>query len=378
MVLRTSSVHGAMLLGEQTRHEHPMANAKPCTSSRGKGVLLTNAVPDQQTAWTKARSDVRKLLQDDGYFAVPLPAMSNIGGWAWLAATLHRRLQTGDHLLIEYPFGGRKRLYPIVGLARALGVPLFGLVHDLDSLRYPDSQSWRELAILRLFDGLVSLNASMTKWLRDGGVRRRIVDLTLWDYLCQTPERAWHEDTLTVPLKVACCSNLSWGKAGYIYDPNLADLPGVSLDLYGAFFERNRADPRLHYRGCFDADAPYLQDHYHFGLVWDGTAINRCEGAYGNYMRYNNPHKLSLYIALGLPVIVWREAAAAEIVRRFDIGVTVRDLREIGEIAARVDPAHYQRMVRNLQPLTADVRRGAFLRDAVSRLCDTTGKTKVA
>jgi hypothetical protein len=43
-----------------------------------------------------------------------------------------------------------------------------------------------------------------------------------------------------------------------------------------------------------------------------------------------------------------------------------------------VDPAHYQRMVRNLQPLTADVRRGAFLRDAVSRLCDATGETKAA
>ena len=46
-----------------------------------------------------------------------------------------------------------------------------------------------------------------------------------------------------------------------------------------------------------------------FGLVWDGISVETCAGVYGEYLKVNNPHKTSLYLASGIPVIIWKEAA---------------------------------------------------------------------
>jgi hypothetical protein len=335
-------------------------------------VLLTTPFPDQKTAWTKARMDVQQLLRGSGYQVLEVPVGTSASDWLRLYRGLRERLDGGKgHMLIEYPFDQRKRLYGLLALGRLLGARLYGLIHDLDSLRFADSTKEREIAILRLFDGMVSHNPTMTQWLRENGIpaHKRIADLNLFDYLCETPGTACNEQAMGTPLKVACAGNLSWGKARYIYDPRLTTLPGVQLDLYGAFFEPQRVTGgTLRYRGVFDPARPALEDRYHFGLIWDGTAVDQCEGSYGQYMRYNNPHKLSLYVALGLPVVVWREAAIADFVQRCGIGVTVRDLRELGEIPRRVNTADYRRMVGNMAPLTDAVRRGDFLHDAMVRL----------
>ena len=63
-------------------------------------------------------------------------------------------------------------------------------------------------------------------------------------------------------------------------------------------------------------------------------------------MRFNNPHKLSLYVALGLPVIVWREAAIAEFVLKQGIGITVSDLLELNDISTKVSTEGYRRWPR--------------------------------
>lgn len=49
----------------------------------------------------------------------------------------------------------------------------------------------------------------------------------------------------------------------------------------------------------------------HLQGVWDGDSVDTCAGNTGAYLRYNNPHKTSLYLACGMPVIVWKEAAIA-------------------------------------------------------------------
>ena len=41
-----------------------------------------------------------------------------------------------------------------------------------------------------------------------------------------------------------------------------------------------------------------------FGLVWDGDSSKTCSGVFGEYLRYNNSHKASLYLASGFPIIV--------------------------------------------------------------------------
>ena len=349
--------------------DRPGLGAVHGVAAAERKILLTTPVPNQKTAWTKARLDVLHLLRDAGYSVLAVPTRTHPRAWLELLRQLRHELGEGGHLLIEYPFVQRKRLYLLAAMARLAGARFYVLLHDLDSLRFRDSPREREIAVLRLFDGIVSHNPVMTEWLREGGIRARVADLNLFDYRCGPPGGPWHEDAIGTPLKVACCGNMSWHKAGYIYDPWLSSLHDVELDLYGAFFEPERMpSQRLQYCGVFDPDAPALRRRYHFGLVWDGTGVDQCEGSYGNYMRFNNPHKLSLYVALGLPVIVWRESAVARFVERCGIGVTVQDLRELGAIAQRVGTPEYQAMVRNIAPLAQAVRRGDFLYDALIRL----------
>jgi hypothetical protein len=330
-------------------------------------VLITTPVPDEKTAWTKGRMDVMQILRQEGYAVVQLPAGASPTEWFRLASSLNAKLGKDDHILIEYPMPQRKRTYFLYLFSLLRRVKLYALIHDLNSIRY-DSPQGREVAILRLFDGLISHNPSMTRWLRDGGLSNKIVELQLFDY-CTGAAEVWHEGDISLPLQIVCASNLSYDKARYIYDPQLGQLPNVELSLYGAYFEPERmpATP-MQYMGAFDPDTPFLNGRYHFGLIWDGTGVERCEGSYGQYMRFNSPHKLSLYAALGMPVIVWREAAVADFVLKQGIGVTVANLLELGDIFTKVSTESYRQMAQNMVALSCKVKRGEILRDALRQL----------
>ncbi len=345
--------------------------AATLATGAANAVLVTTPVPRQRTAWTKARRDVMHLTQGLGYGVLPLPERLRVDEWCGFLAALHRRVRPGGRVLVEYPFDQRRRLYPLVAYCRWRGLRLQGLIHDLDALRF-DAPVRRETAILELFDGLISHNAAMTIWLRKSGVTRPIAELGLFDYLTEGDEGwpLWHAEHLERPLRVVAAGNLSRAKARYLYDPRWAEVTEVEVSLFGAFFEPAglpAASP-LKLRGSFAPDLPALDGRYHFGLVWDGDSLAGGEGRYGRYLRFNNPHKLSLYAALGLPVVVWEEAAVARFVREREIGVTVRDLRELGQLAGRVYGQDYRRMVRHMSALRGAVRRGEFLRDALDEL----------
>lgn len=331
-------------------------------------VLVTTCVPDQRTAWTKARRDVMHLARAMGYGVFPMPEGLGLLDWGLFLSALGRRLPAGAVVLVEYPFDQRRRLFPLVAFCRLRRIRLLGLIHDLDALRM-DSPPAREATILKLFDGLVSHNPSMTAWLHERGITCAIAELGMFDYLTQG-EEAWCAQDMQGPVRIACAANLSASKAGYVYDPRLSEVQGVEFSLFGAFFEPERLPPGspVRFHGVFDPDTPALDGRYHFGLVWDGEDITRCDGRYGRYLRFNNPHKLSLYAALGLPVVVWKEAAVARLVREQAVGVAVGDLRELGSLSQTVSTRDYRRMAVNMAVMRRAVTGGAFLRRALDEL----------
>ena len=64
-----------------------------------------------------------------------------------------------------------------------------------------------------------------------------------------------------------------------------------------------------------------------FGLVWDGMSSETCKGSFGEYLRINNPHKTSLYLASGIPVIIWSKAALAEFIEKNKCGIRHERIR---------------------------------------------------
>jgi hypothetical protein len=208
----------------------------------------------------------------------------------------------------------------------------------------------------------------MTHWLRERGYKKPIVNLGVFDY-CLKDDRNFNEAQVSGKLKVLYAGNLSYSKATYIYDKKLGKLDGFQLCVYGQHFEKDRINgSRVSYKGVFNPDAPNLPENYHFGLIWEGESIETCTGQYGQYIKFNNPHKFSLYLSLGLPVIVWKEAAIANFVKENNIGFTIGSFEELEKISETVSQDDYKKYLANISDVSRKVRQGFFLGTAIKQL----------
>ena len=118
------------------------------------------------------------------------------------------------------------------------------------------------------------------------------------------------------------------------------------------------------YKGMLPSDEiPYLMEG-DYGLVWDGDTISTCSSLLGEYLRYNNPHKLSLCVAAGKPIITWKEAAIADFINKNKIGITVSSLEELNNMDLS---KNYDIMRKNVLKLKKDVGEGKYLERAIEK-----------
>jgi hypothetical protein len=330
-------------------------------------IFLTTDILQEKTAASKARVDVLDILKKNGYQPVYLPKKKNftyvIGLWKELSAISKGK----THVVVEYPFWMKRRMYTIKLLCMLKGIRLYGIIHDVAALRL-HTAARPEISFFNLFDGLVSHNASMSKWLRENGYRKKIVNLDVFDY-CLENDKEFAEDKVNGKLKVLYAGNLAYNKATFVYDKGLKDTGNVELCLYGQFFEKERLNgSMINYKGVFNPNLPDLQERYHFGLIWEGTSIDTCAGEMGEYTKFNNPHKFSLYLSLGLPVIVWEGAAIASYVKANNIGFTIGNFKELKSIAENMNTEKYQEYRRNVAGVSGKVKKGYFLTTAINEL----------
>ena len=104
-----------------------------------------------------------------------------------------------------------------------------------------------------------------------------------------------------------------------------------------------------------------------FGLVWDGDSSDTCSGMYGEYLKINNPHKASLYLASNFPIIVWRQSALADFVRNNNCGILVNSLFEILESLESMSEDEYQELVKNSKRIGEKIRQGYYLKAALEK-----------
>ena len=86
----------------------------------------------------------------------------------------------------------------------------------------------------------------------------------------------------------------------------------------------------------------------------------------GDYIAYNNPHKLSLYLAACLPVIVPKKAALADWVTGQGLGIAIDNLYELEEKLAEVSPEQYSRMLLNASAVSSKLKQGFYFNYALS------------
>lgn len=119
---------------------------------------------------------------------------------------------------------------------------------------------------------------------------------------------------------IAIAGNLSPEKCSYIYK-FIENNPELKINLYGVGYKGRSEYSNAEYHGSFSPEELPSKLDSAYGLVWDGPEITSCSGDFGKYLRFNNPHKLSLYMAAGIPVVTWKQAAIADFVEKHQVGL---------------------------------------------------------
>ena len=240
------------------------------------------------------------------------------------------------------------------------------LSHDIESIRLDDSKRRKNELKLNRASCIISHNKKYTEVLREIGIKVPIVELGVFDYLLDSATRVLPREKMEK--KVSFIGNLD--KAAFLEDwLNLdrsyqIELIGNCNESYKKVIKNKR---NSYYGGVFSpGEVPYKITGS-FGLVWDGYSIESCElgGRLGKYLKYNNPHKFSLYIASNTPVIVWEDSALASFVKENGIGVTVKSLNDIDLILSNITEDDYVRMQKNISPIQEKIVSGGFLKEAV-------------
>ena len=105
-----------------------------------------------------------------------------------------------------------------------------------------------------------------------------------------------------------------------------------------------------------------------WGLVWDGPSVDCNTGIAGMYQRINSPHKASMYIVSGMPIIASSDAAIASIIKEYRLGILVNSLHELYSELSKVSEKEYREMLDNVKAYSNRLRAGHNILSALSQL----------
>ena len=334
-----------------------------------------------KNAGNKARNDVEEIVKREGYQALVL-SVDNWYEMSILKAQLHKskafgraldQLQQGDELLIQFPMLHHSFFTThLIKKIQKRGIKVYLLIHDLEVLRNGNLKSialrhkirmhFQESSYLNIPDGIIAHNPTMKSVLVDKGIAAdKIVSLGIFDYLIPN----FQEKTgFTKNQPIIVAGNLTQEKAGYLYS-----LPAEpAYNLYGVGFDESRALENENYFGSFLPDELPAALEGGFGLVWDGDSAETCSGDCGEYLRYNNSHKASLYLASGFPLVVWKQSALSHFVLENGCGIAVDSLQDLKATIDNLSDIDYQDLVENTKRVGKGIRDGHYLLTALNNL----------
>ena len=327
-------------------------------------IILCESADKQKYNAAKARKDVLKIAKDCGYRHItlfhngnskPFVALEIVKGCISTIAKAKR----GDTILIQYPYSPmllNQMLFGVLRLGKKLkGYKVSILIHDLNGLRSNDRDLLqKELKMMRGCN-IIYHNESM----RDECEKTRHAEsfqiLGLFDYLYsgETCKREYSDKPV-----IMIAGNLSPHISGFLYQipPDLK----VQFKIFGPNYA-GVTTHNIEYCGKYPAEELIKHLDGQFGLIWYGNSCNTCDGNIGDYLPYVNPHKFSLYLAAGVPVIVWNKSALAEFVVTKNIGLAVESIPELKEKLLNIDERQYQTMSQNILTMRKDVVEGKYL-----------------
>lgn len=342
-----------------------------------------------RTAGIKARDDIADILRarEAAEIKVEIDATPRKKGNALRHISAHfsvaalweksfSDLRRNDILLIQLPVVNHSVFFAN-GLKKVKrrGVKIILLLHDIEMLRvyFKKNKKLRtklrirmeETSILRISDAIIVHNDKMKDALSKLGFdRRKMHSIEIFDYLISEDKTGQEYRKIRKDGNVIIAGNLRRHKAGYAY--YLPDCCG--FNLYGVGYENGSKADNINYFGSFDSEKLPSVLEGSFGLVWDGERTDTCSGAYGEYLRLNNPHKASLYLASGIPVAIWEKAALADFVKAHNCGIVLSSLEELKDKRDGLSEEQYTRMRKNAELIGSRLKDGYFTKKVLDEI----------
>lgn len=345
-------------------------------TSKIKKFQIWECLNDTNTAGSKAPMDIKQIFGRNGYQVIEIhPHIGTESDWSYRRNVqdwkkCYELIPQNSILLLQHPFWQvqKERNATLQKLKSEKNVRVISMVHDVEKLRgiFLSDYMRKEYAfMLQIADILIVHNAKMKEAiLKDGVEEGKIVTLDIFDYLSDKTD----SNTKAFEKSISIAGNLDAVKCPYI--EKMQELEPLKVHLYGPNYTNITQDNdtgNITYHGSFPANMVQEQLKGGFGLVWDGNRIDTCAGGTGEYLRYNNPHKLSLYLAAGLPVIIWNEAAEAEFVKQKGVGITVASLYEAKEILEDMTEEQYTQYLVSVQKIADTIKAGRYTETAIRK-----------
>lgn len=341
----------------------------------------------KKTAGFKARDDSEVIFERAGMKSINIVSNSveRQKGTVFSKILTHIRvkknwqnklkgLKAGDILFVQFPVVDHSLfMYKVFRKLVKRNVDVILLIHDLEllrwSLRSDSSKKTKfrlqreETSILDCATKVIVHNNKMRDYLSELGIKKdKMVNLEIFDYLHDNFDVSEKQKSYSKNGPVVIAGNLREYKAGYAY--HLPD--NYPFNLYGIDYT-GTVNKKIRYFGSFLPDELLNVLEGGYGLVWDGNQIDTCSGTYGSYLKINNPHKTSLYLSIGLPVIIWSQAALADFVKKNNCGFVIDSIEDIKQKVSELSEDDYSTMLDNARKISQKLTAGYYTNRAIAR-----------
>jgi hypothetical protein len=275
-----------------------------------------------------------------------------------------REIKKGSVVFFLFPlYATMEKLFLRILLMRKITLVCY--IVDIDGIKDGNARLLeKEVRFFQRLKYFIVLNAAMDRWLKQRAPAAVTSAVNFHSFLTKP---VYHERIKS--FEIVFAGNLA--KSPFLEQLRLLKTrsPRLHFNLYGP-------DPSPAMMGQENVSYHGVEKPYElpgklvgsFGLVWEGSSIEKPESSIGHYIQYITHHKLSLYIISGLPVIISATAGTAPLVEKYKIGLTVHSLYELEATINSVTEEEYLQMQVNMRPLAEKASRGEFLADAVNEI----------
>ncbi len=323
----------------------------------------------------KAKMDCEVILEKNGWKnigfkqtwisnAITGTLISALGiTWALL------RLQKKSTLCLQYPLN---KFYKYILWGASLKkCKIITIVHDVYALKGKKFTAKQEIKTLSKSKSLIIHNRSMRKWFEDNDCPSQLIELEIFDYLHEPTCKPKRTPTNYDNYRIVFAGGMG-GSKSFVYQFDDLQSGNFRLDLYGVQFNeryvKNKNNSILSYKGYYLSNEIIDYIDGDFGLVWYGNSLDTCEGATGQYLKFNNPHKLSLYLQCEMPIVIWNKAAMADFVIKHQIGFAVASLHDIHAKLQTISKEDYKSFKENVRQIKDNLSKAHYLTTALNQI----------